>query len=190
MTLANEQRLYCGSTDLPLSDAGREGILSRKAQGLYPPATGLKLYSSGLLRTRQTLALIYGDQPQTALPGLAEMDFGAFEMQSYEQLKEDPAYQRWITDRSGTLACPNGESADAFAQRVFAAFDSLAARGEPAMVCTHGGVIARIMQRLFPLEPKHFYLWQPRPGEGYALCIRGGQAPGYQAVTSALDQGQ
>ena len=37
------------------------------------------------------------------------------------------------------------------------------------MVITHGGVIAAVMEELFPEEQKNRYLWQPKPGHGYAI---------------------
>lgn len=169
LTQANEQRLYCGATDLPLSQAGREGIRAHIAQGLYPSAAGLVLYTSGLLRAKQTLGEIYGSVPHQVLPGMAEMHFGIFEMHSYEQLKQDADYQSWIADTSGQTACPGGESAQAFFLRVLAAFGSLCALDQDALVVSHGGVIARLMAHLFPEEPRHFYQWQPKAGEGYVL---------------------
>lgn len=181
-TLANEQRLYCGSTDLPLSAAGRQGILTRAANSVYPEPSGLKLHSSGLLRTVETLRLIYGDRPQTALPGFREMDFGAFEMKGYEELKLDPAYIRWIEDESGDTPCPGGESATGFRQRVDRATDTLLLSPASALLCCHGGVIAHIMGRLFPEEPRHFYQWQPRPGEGYALDTAQGTAVAWRPL--------
>ena len=45
------------------------------------------------------------------LPSLAELDFGSFEGKNYEQLKEDPAYRRWI-DSAGMTAPPGGESGE------------------------------------------------------------------------------
>lgn len=36
-------------------------------------------------------------------------------------------------------------------------------------IITHGGVIAAIMERLFPEEKKNCYEWQPQPGHGYAV---------------------
>ena len=169
LTEANLRRLYYGATDLPLCEEGIQGILAAKARGLYPDRAGLKLYTSGLLRTEQTLSLIYGDVPHEALPAWAEMDFGAFEMKSYEELKNNPDYIRWIEDESGELACPGGETNNQALARFTAGLKLLRERNQDALVITHGGVIARLMGRLFPGEPRHFYQWQPRAGEGYRI---------------------
>ena len=47
MTEANERRLYCGATDLPLTAAGREALLRQKARGVYPDISGMRRISSG-----------------------------------------------------------------------------------------------------------------------------------------------
>lgn len=185
LTLANEQRLYCGSTDVPLAQAGEQGILALAAQGIYPPADGLALYTSGMLRARQTLRLIYGDVRAPELPAFAEMCFGAFEMHSHEQLKDDPAYLRWVGDTAGETPCPGGESAAAFRQRVLAALDGLLALDQPALLVCHGGVIVRIMERLFPDEPRHFYQWQPKSGQGYTVCIDACGSRSFRSISPA-----
>lgn len=169
LTAANQQRLYYGATDVPLCDAGVQGILKRREQGLYPSPEGLKLYTSGLARTEQTLALIYGEVPHEALLGFAEMDFGAFEMHSYEELKENPDYLRWIEDQTGTVFCPGGENNNQALDRFVKALAHLRHKDQDALIITHGGVIARLMGWLFPGEPRHFYQWQPQAGEGYLL---------------------
>ncbi|MGI6634694.1 MAG: histidine phosphatase family protein [Christensenellales bacterium] len=170
-TLANQQRLYCGATDVPLTEEGLQAIKSLAAQGIYPALDGLAVYTSGLLRTRQTLEAIYGPVPHGTLPGFQEMHFGAFEMKSYEQLKNDPAYIAWIEDQSGEVSCPGGESSQIFTRRVISAFESLKNKNQSSLVICHGGVIATLMQHLFPQEPLHFYQWQPKPGQGYTLFL-------------------
>ena len=75
------RNLYYGAADIPaLPESLSE--LHRRA-GDYP--TAQRYYTSGMLRTEQTLAAIYGNVPHTRLPGLREMDFGDFEMKSYEE---------------------------------------------------------------------------------------------------------
>ena len=40
-------------------------------------------------------------------------------------------------------------------------------------VLSMGGVIAAIMEAMFPREGKNRYQWQPRPGRGYAVTEEG-----------------
>lgn len=183
-TLANQQRLYCGSSDLPLCAEGIKALQEQAAKGIYPAPEGLVLCSSGLLRAKQSLQILYPGLPQQALPGFAEMDFGDFELKSYEQLKGDPSYQAWIEDEGGQVACPGGESGQAFAKRVLQAFDLLCSKGQDALLLSHGGVIVRLMQHLFPQEPRHFYQWQPRLGEGYTLHRAPDQAWTFRVISA------
>lgn len=176
-TTANESGLYCGHTDLPLSQKGEYGILELKNRGIYPEADIFII--SGLIRTKQTLALIYGDVPFQCVPEIKEYNFGGFEMKGYEELKKREDYQRWIMDETGVVYCPSGESKKEFTERVLRGFEQIiqAARvvNAPAAVICHGGVIATIMENLFAGR-KNFYEWQPAAGQGYWITenkIRG-----------------
>ncbi|MBR2716419.1 MAG: histidine phosphatase family protein, partial [Oscillospiraceae bacterium] len=93
-TEANEKHLYCGSTDLPLSEAGRSELEGLRAAYTVPP--GCRFVTSGMRRTAETLEILFGAVPCDEEPDLREVDFGAFEMRSYEELRSDPAYQVWL----------------------------------------------------------------------------------------------
>ena len=78
-TEGNLKNLYYGSTDLPLTDAGIAAL--RADPPAVPPVQ--HYYTSGMLRTEQTFAILYGGRPHGVLPELREMDFGDFEMRTY-----------------------------------------------------------------------------------------------------------
>ena len=164
-TAANEAHLYCGVTDLPLSEAGRAALAALR----YPVLPGARYYTSDRLRCRQTLELLFGPAEATVVPALREMDFGAFEMKSYEELKDDPAYQAWLTGDNEANPTPGGESGAEMTRRALAAFREIAEKGENAVIVTHGGVMAAVMAALFPGEGKNRYQWQRPPGGGYRL---------------------
>ena len=170
-TRANDDYLYCGSTDLPLSDSGREELMRRRAEGGYPSAVGLRIYSSGLLRTEETLELLYKPLRHTVLPAMREMDFGRFEMHSYDQLKEDPVYRAWCDGDNEANVTPGGESGELMRARVLAALEELIGKGEDALIVTHGGPIAAVMAHLFPGEGKNRFDWQPKNGAGYEIIL-------------------
>ena len=179
LTRANELRLYGGSTDIPLSDKGREIAVQRR--GAIPECD--VYVSSGMLRADETLSLMTGRSPDLVLPGFREMDFGAFEMKSYEQLKDDADYRRWIGDEAGAMRCPGGESMNMFRARVFSSAKRLLEleRDAACAVC-HGGVIVNLMQVWFPHIERHFYQWQPGPCGGYKIAVDNGVPTGFEEV--------
>ena len=166
-TEANERHLYCGSTDLPLSEQGREEL-----SNLHYPVDGVHFLTSGMRRTEETLQLLFGDVPHEVDLEFREIDFGKFEMHSYQDLKDDPEYQAWITGDNDRNVPPGGESGEAMTTRVLAAYRSLD-RTRDTVLITHGGVIAAIMEALFPAENKNRYQWQPKPGYGYKITEDG-----------------
>ena len=183
-TIANEQRLYCGAADLPLSENGKKEIAELKNQGIYPSAD--LYFTSGLLRTEQTIDIIYGNVQRKIIPDIAEYKFGLFEMKSYEDLKEQDDYQAWITDETGDFECPGGESKNQFNKRVTDGFNSILEEVRQvencsAFVSCHGGTIACIMEYLFP-NTQNFYEWQPKPGRGYTLVYDSGRLHIYKKI--------
>ena len=163
-TPANDAHLYCGSTDIGLSEAGMEE-LKTLSYSIAPE----RILTSGMKRTEQTLKILFGDLPHEICPDFREIDFGDFEMKSYEDLKEDPAYLAWITGDNDANVPPNGESGNQMTERVRRALAPLLHSETSTLVVTHGGVIAAAMEALFPEEGKNRYAWQPHPGHGYAI---------------------
>lgn len=166
--------LYYGATDLPVLPESLAAL--RESAGRYPTAP--RYYTSGLLRTEQTLQAIYGDVPHTALPGLREMDFGDFEMRSYEELKDDPAFRQWMTD-SEHNPCPNGESAPQTMARNLAAIGTVLASDEDAVCVIHGGVIAGFMMTWFGGLRVD---WYRQAGTGYQVTFAGGVPTGWLPI--------
>ena len=160
-TQANEKHLYCGSTDLPLSEAGREEL-----QGVHYDIKNVRFLTSGMKRTEETLKILFGDVPYEVDPRFREIDFGVFEMRSYDQLKDTPEYQAWLTGDNEANIPPLGESAMQMKKRVLEAFSEIQ---EDTCIITHGGVIATIMAAYFPEEGNTRYQWQPKPGCGYVI---------------------
>ena len=164
-TRANEEHLYCGSSDLPLSSKGEEEL----RQLHYNILKDVRFVTSGMKRTEQTLFLLFGEVPHEIRPDLREIDFGRFELHCYEELKNDSDYFKWISGDNHRNVPPGGESGEQMEQRVLAALEALKKENLPTVLITHGGVIACIMAKLFPEENKNRYQWQPEPGHGYAV---------------------
>ena len=161
-TEANLQHRYCGSTDLPLSEIGR-----RELSELHYGIEDFRFVISGMRRTEETLKLLFGDVEYETEPAFKEIDFGVFEMGCYEELKDREDYRAWLTGDNMRNVPPGGESGEQMTQRVLQALQALLDR--ETVLITHGGVIAAIMDSLFPQEGKTRYEWQPVPGHGYAV---------------------
>ena len=161
-TSANETHLYCGSTDLPLSVAGRQEL-----QNIRYDIKNVRFVTSGMKRTDETMRILFGDVPYETNPRFREVDFGIFEMHSYDQLKATPEYQAWLAGDNEANVPPDGESGKQMKERVLSAFSEIK---EDTCIITHGGVIAAIMEHLFPEENKNRYEWQPQNGCGYIIA--------------------
>ena len=170
-TEGNARRWYYGALDLPLSEQGAQQLREAAACGVYPAYDGQLVVTSGLLRTEQTLEILCGSVPHTALPGLREMDFGAFEMKSYSELKDDPDFRRWCAGDNEANRCPGGESANKVTQRALAALAPILADGSDTLCVTHGGVIAGVLARWFG---GNRFDWTPQPGCGYCVEAENG----------------
>lgn len=164
-TEANERHLYCGSTDLPLSEAGRAEL-----RNIHFDIKNVRFLTSGMKRTNETLQILFGDVPFEVEPLFREVDFGIFEMHSYEELKDTPAYQEWLTGDNESNVPPCGESGVQMKERILQAFSEIK---EDTCIITHGGVITTIMEHLFPDAGKNRYEWQPKNGCGYMVSEKG-----------------
>jgi len=170
-TEANEKHLYCGSTDLALSERGIAELREHRSMAKYPYLEGFRILTSGMRRCEETLTILFGDIPHDTDTAFREMDFGAFEMRSYEEMKNDPDYIAWITGDNEAHVTPGGESGNLMTERVLEGLKRLIADGRDTLIVTHGGVIAAVMAYLFAAEGKNRYEWQPKPGGGYVIDV-------------------
>ena len=173
--------LYYGAANIPVLPESLEELHAAAQRGVYPKAQ--RYYTSGLLRTEQTLQLLFGDVPHAVFPSLREMALGRFECRTYDELKNDADYQRWLSDADGTFVIPGGESNAGFARRVEQGIQSLLCKydGELVVVC-HGGTIRRAMSALFPDSGRSFWDWKAEPCGGYLIDFREGAPISYQSI--------
>ena len=188
-TRGNLEGRYVGRTDEPLLPEEKERLSRSEYSGFHPDV----VYTSGLLRCRQTAALLFpgaadssgrnngwtepGEKAYTdkseryiVCSGLNETDFGVFEYKNYAELNGDPVYQSWI-DSGGQNAVPGGESGEQFRKRCRSAFlncveDAKARRAQRAAFVVHGGTIMAVMEA-FGRPGREFYGWQVKNGEGF-----------------------
>ena len=138
MTEGNLKRRYIGTTDEDL-------INTDCLKGDYPKCE--RVVASPLKRCIQTAEYIYPNVDIEICDKLKECDFGDFENKSYEDLKDNPDYQKWL-DSNGELPFPNGETHEDFKNRCKDGFFESLTERDTAFVI-HGGSIMAIMQKLF-----------------------------------------
>ncbi|MDN4493261.1 histidine phosphatase family protein [Ureibacillus aquaedulcis] len=141
-TDANLKRKYIGWTDEPID------IKEQYFNITINPGV---VYGSDLKRCIETAHLYF---PQaTYLPdrNLRELNFGDFEMKTYEELRNLSLYRRWIDDPKTTTP-PNGESYDDFEQRVLRSFFHIVSQNDESTFVVHGGVIRVLLFLFGPVE--------------------------------------
>lgn len=169
-TAGNLQKKYVGRTDEPLCPEGIAELQIRLARGSYLPVEAV--FASPMKRCMQTARLIYPNMRCKAVEGLQETDFGAFEYQSYEQLRERTDYQRFLDSR-GAIAPPGGESRQQTKGRILKAFHRLTfnllkTECVSAALIVHGGTVMEVMEHYVGGD---YYDWQVPNGAGYLLEI-------------------
>lgn len=144
-TSANLDGVWHGSTDGPLTERGREQALRVARFVLERHADAAAVYTSPLLRARDTaraIAASLGLEPRLEL-GLAEYHLGRWEGKTYQELHE--THRLWDEMRRDPDFAPHGgESPRQVTGRVTAALRRIGAshRGERVIVVTHGGALS------------------------------------------------
>ena len=167
---------YVGVTDSPLASRGKEELRVLRQKGKYPRVQ--RVFSSPLLRCRETAAILFPHMRPELLEDFRECSFGDWEGKTAQELTaQAPRFAAWIESGS-RVTPPNGESGTAFLHRVCAGFESLVETllrqgiTESALV-THGGVIMGILSA-YGLPRAGFYDWMTESGTGYSLRITPG----------------
>lgn len=171
-TDANVFGQYIGSkTDMPISPEGFKKLQNLVANIPYPEIDCL--YSSPMLRCRQTAAVLYPDMGLVTVDNLKEYDFGDFEGKTAAELETNPDFIDWA---SGNLtAPPNGEENSDFVARLcvglkLIVMDMLEKNKREAAVIMHGGAIMMLLGAC--AVPRHRPVeWTADPGRGYTLLI-------------------
>jgi len=126
-----------GRTDLPLAEGFKDDLVRLLAE--LPQV--LRIVTSPLSRCRLLAEAIgaHRQQPVETEPRLIEMDFGAWENRSWDDIPRSDV-DAWLMDFHN--AKPHGgESVAELANRTQAAFDALSQGAVPVLAVTHSGVI-------------------------------------------------
>ena len=171
-TDANAAGLYIGcKTDVPLSPSGLTELRLLRDEIGYPDIDCL--YSSPMLRCRQTAAVLFPDTDIRTVEDLREYDFGSFEGKTAEELESDPNFLPWTSGKIG--APPGGEENSDFVKRLCVGLnkivmDMIEDGKSSAGVIMHGGAIMMLLGAT--AVPRHPSLeWTSDFGRGYSLLI-------------------
>ena len=171
-TDANLLGQYIGcKTDMPLSPEGLSELRLLKENIQYPEID--RLYSSPMMRCRQTAAVLFPDMGLVEVDNLKEYDFGAFEGKTAAELEGDTAFAQWASGKSS--APPDGEDNTEFIKRLCVGLrqvvmDMLENGTDSAGVIMHGGAIMMLLGAT--AVPRHKPVeWTCDAGRGYSLLI-------------------
>ena len=171
-TDANYVGRYIGcKTDLPLAPEGLNELRLLKDDIDYPEIE--RLYSSPMLRCRQTGAVLYPDFEPVMVEELKEYDFGSFENKTAAELESNPNFIPWTSGRLS--APPGGEDNSGFIKRICVGFnkivlDMIEGGLTESAVIMHGGAIMMLLgvsavPRRKPVE------WTADNGRGYSVRV-------------------
>lgn len=168
-TIWQSERRYQGSSDVPLSEEGKQKLFVADA---LPD----RLYVSALKRASETAEILFPKVEQIPVEGLNEMRFGRFEGKNYIEMERDEDYRKWV--ESGCMGkCPEGESMDEFIERVSSAFLEIVRLAwkdqvEEIAIVAHGGTQMAVLSAFLEGEENtDYFKLAAGCGEGYLLEV-------------------
>ncbi len=172
LTEANENGVYIGKTDLPLSEAGREALEDKYEQLDYPKVQ--RVYSSPLERAIQSAEILFPDREIVIADDLREMDFGVFEGLPADELTKLDSFKKWLKGGLDNPP-PNGETLRSMMLRCYSALnlmilDMMKNGITEAGAVTHSGILMNMMS-CFGLPKKKPMEFTCAPGEGYEILV-------------------
>ncbi len=171
LTEGNLKQQYIGSTDLPLAGVGVSELMKLRDELDYPKVD--KVYSSPMLRCKQTAAILYPSKDIQLVDNLREIDFGEFEGKTAGELESLPSYADWAAGRIN--AAPGGEDNTEFTKRLCVGLnqivrDMMASGAEHSAVIMHGGAIMALLSAC-AVPRKSMVEWTCAAGSGFSLLI-------------------
>ena len=145
------ERRYTGHSSTPLTPRGRRQVtrLRRHLAGFKR----IRAVSSDLERCRETARILFPDRPVRFLKGLRELDFGAWEGLTYDEIARRfrDRFDRWVEDPF-RAAPPRGETLRTLQRRIRDCVRRLLLRHsrdarpeETLIIVTHGGPIRALL---------------------------------------------
>lgn len=172
MTDANIDGRYIGcKTDLPLSPEGVRELKDLRENLEYPDIEAL--YTSPMLRCKQSAAAIYPGFDPICVDELTEYDFGIFENKTARELEIMPEYLEWTSGKIS--ATPDGEDTNDFIKRIALGInmivrDMMEKDITNAGVIMHGGAIMMFLATC-AVPRKRSIEWTSDNGRGYSIMV-------------------
>lgn len=168
LTEENVFKRYVGWGDPSLC---QEGINRLKQKRNAIPSCRMVI-SSDLKRCVQTAKIYFPNQHIEQWKEFRELNFGKWDGYTFEELKDDPLYQAWLTNPD-SVCPPGGETFVDFQTRVNRGIDRLYRYIKKrdvshVAIITHSGVIRYWLTRFAPKQ-RSFWEWHAAYGEGYEL---------------------
>ncbi|MBR6669149.1 MAG: histidine phosphatase family protein [Ruminococcus sp.] len=172
LTKANENGIYIGRTDYPLSSKGESELCSKMEEYEYPKVH--RVYSSPLRRCTETAEILFPDTEMCIVEDITELNFGEFEGKSVDDLINREDYKEWL---KGGLEKrpPNGESMEELCVRTYKALNEIVMDMmndgiTHSAVITHAGIISNMLScfGLPKLNPKEISC---PSGEGFEIIV-------------------
>ncbi len=172
MTAANENGIYIGKTDLPLSNKGASELCAKMDEYDYP--TVHRVYSSPLARCTETADILFPETERCIVDDLRELDMGAFENKTVDELMKLDEYKKWLKGGKDNRP-PGGESLEELTARTYKALheiimDMMNDGITHSAVITHAGLISNMLScfGLPKYDPKTL---NAAPGEGFEIIV-------------------
>lgn len=168
---------YFGSTDLALSDLGREQI--RRVKPKIDPIPLRRVFRSEMLRVKQTTEIVLEGRGLEAIghAALNEVDFGHLEGLTEGEIQEkfSTYWEEWRVEKRATCY-PGGESFEGFRARVVEGAKALEREfgfeGE-TLIVAHRGVIRHLVAHFLGIDPAQARKHAPELGELITLQASG-----------------
>jgi len=157
-TKSNYEHRYLGWTDEAILPEQNLPIVNNECEVVF---------GSDLKRCRQTATFYFPNASYFEEDGLRESNFGEFEGKTYEELKDNAHYRKWIDDPND-IAPPAGETLLEVTTRCMTAFRKLPANLTQYPLILHGGTIRILLVQLAP-KPSDFWDWHVSHDELFKL---------------------
>lgn len=169
----NKEKRYLGHSDRGILKSELTKLADLKKQLMQISFD--YVFTSDLRRCRETLAYLNIPTLISIDARLQEINFGDWEGKTYEELKYDQVYQKWLDDWENQ-SIPNGETARKFKNRINLFFNDLYQQllennlmtKQKVLVMTHGGVIRYFVSKLVSSQS----FWGLEVKHGHGICLK------------------